>query len=89
MREQPQGDGLVFPRSGALLLRGFVTLLALLALLLHYDGMAQRYGLTRRYVRDTLTKRPNFPAPAMRVSQKLVSWRVADTDKYFAKTAKK
>ena len=34
VREQPQGDGLVFPRSGALLLRGFVALLALLALLL-------------------------------------------------------
>lgn len=57
--------------------------------LLDYDGLAQRYGLTRRYVRDTLTKRPDFPAPAMRLSQKLVSWRVADTDKYFAKTAKK
>ena len=24
--------------------------------LLDYDGLAQRYGLSRRYVRDTLTK---------------------------------
>ena len=64
-------------------------LLALLALPLHYDSLAQRYGLTRRYVRDTLAKQPDFPAPAMRLSQKLVSWRVADADKYFAKTAKK
>ena len=36
--------------------------------LLDYDGLAQRYGLSRRYVRDTLTKRPEFPAPAMPAS---------------------
>lgn len=43
--------------------------------LLDYDGLAQRYGLSRRYVRDTLTKRPGFTAPAMRLSQRLVRWR--------------
>ena len=57
--------------------------------LLDYDGLAQRYGLSRRYVRDTLTKRPGFPAPAMRLSQRLVRWSVADADKYFSKTAGK
>lgn len=40
--------------------------------LLDYDDLCQRYGLSRRYVRDTLTKRPGFPAPAMRLSQRLV-----------------
>lgn len=55
--------------------------------LLDYDGLAQRYGLSRRYVRDTLTKRPGFPAPAMRLSQRLVRWNVAETDKYLTKTS--
>ena len=32
--------------------------------LLDYDDLCQRYGLSRRYVRDTLTKRPGFQAPA-------------------------
>lgn len=29
--------------------------------LLDYDGLAQRYGLSRRYVRDTLTGKPEKP----------------------------
>ena len=42
--------------------------------LLDYDDLCQRYGLSRRYVRDTLTKRPDFPKPAVRLSQRLVRW---------------
>lgn len=57
--------------------------------LLDYDDLCQRYGLSRRYVRDTLTKRPGSQAPAMRLSQRLVRWSVVDADKYFSKTAGK
>ena len=55
--------------------------------LLDYDDLCQRYGLSRRYVRDTLTKRPGFPAPAMRLSQRLVRWRAGDADKYMQQSS--
>lgn len=57
--------------------------------LLDYTDIANRYGFNRRYVRDTLTKRPCFPAPAFRISNKAVRWNVRDIDKYFAQTGKK
>lgn len=55
---------------------------------LDYDGLSQRYGLTRRYVRDILTKRPDFPKPTMRLSQKLVRWSAAEADKYMLHRAR-
>lgn len=55
--------------------------------LLDYDDLCQRYGLSRRYVRDTLTKRPGSQAPAMRLSQRLVRWRAGDADKYMQQSS--
>ena len=42
--------------------------------LIDRQQIATRHGLSYRYVRDTLTKRPDFPAPAQRLSQRLVRW---------------
>lgn len=37
-------------------------------------------GLEREYVTDRLTKRPDFPAPALVLSRKTVRWLSADFD---------
>ncbi len=37
--------------------------------------IAQYLGVTREYVTDKLTKRPDFPKPAICISQKLKKWR--------------
>lgn len=34
--------------------------------------------LQRQYVRDEVVKRPDFPAPALRLSRKTVRWELAD-----------
>ena len=49
--------------------------------------IATRHGLSYRYVRDTLTKRPDFPAPAQRLSQRLVRWNARDVERFMARTA--
>ncbi len=36
--------------------------------------IAREFGVARRTVTDRWTKRPDFPRPARRVSQKLVWW---------------
>lgn len=36
--------------------------------------IAADLGLAREYVTDKLTKRPDFPPPALRLSQKTVRW---------------
>jgi predicted DNA-binding transcriptional regulator AlpA len=36
--------------------------------------MAAALGLDRAYVTDRVTKRPDFPAPALRLSRKVVLW---------------
>lgn len=36
--------------------------------------IADDLGLSREYVTDKLTKRPEFPAPTLRLSQKTVRW---------------
>ena len=56
--------------------------------LIDRQGIAARHRLPFRYVRDTLTKRPDFPAPAQRLSQRLVRWNAYEVDKYIARTAK-
>lgn len=40
--------------------------------LIDRQQIATRHGLSYRYVRDTLTKRPDFPAPAQRLSQRRI-----------------
>lgn len=56
--------------------------------LLDRQGIALRHHLSYRYVRDTLTKRHDFPAPAQRLSQRLVRWNAYEVDKFMARTAK-
>ena len=42
--------------------------------------MAEALGLEREYVTDRVTKRPDFPAPAMRLSKKTVLWWRSEFD---------
>lgn len=56
--------------------------------LLDRQGIAQRHRLSYRYVRDTLTKRPDFPAPAQRLSQRLVRWNAYEVDRFMSRSAK-
>ena len=40
--------------------------------------IAEMTGLTRDYVRDRVTKRPDFPAPVLKLSRKTVRWSRED-----------
>ena len=40
--------------------------------------IAAALGVGREYATDKVTKRADFPAPALRLSRKLVKWRLAD-----------
>lgn len=40
--------------------------------------IAQITGYSQRYVRDNLTKRPDFPKPVMRLSTQNVRWLESD-----------
>jgi predicted DNA-binding transcriptional regulator AlpA len=40
--------------------------------------IAEALGLTRQYVTDVLTKRPDFPKPFINKSQRLRRWRDSD-----------
>ena len=42
--------------------------------------MAAFLGFTREYVTDKVTKRPDFPAPALRLNQKAVKWLRSEFD---------
>ncbi len=55
--------------------------------LIDRQQIATRHGLSYRYVRDTLTKRPDFPAPAQRLSQRLIRWNARDVERFMARTA--
>jgi predicted DNA-binding transcriptional regulator AlpA len=44
--------------------------------------IAETLGLTREYVTDKLTKRPDFPKPAVNISQRLRRWKKADFDRW-------
>jgi predicted DNA-binding transcriptional regulator AlpA len=44
--------------------------------LLDLNDIAARFKLRREYVRDRLSKRPDFPRPAVVVSQKNKLWSV-------------
>ena len=50
--------------------------------LIDRQGIAARHGLHIRYVRETLTKLPDFPPPVLRLSQKLVRWNAYEVDRY-------
>ncbi len=53
--------------------------------LIDRQGIAARHSLPIRYVRDTLTKRPDFPQPVLRLSERLVRWNAFEVDKYLLK----
>lgn len=42
------------------------------------SDIAADLELSREYVTDRLVKRPDFPAPALRLSRKTVKWERAD-----------
>ena len=48
--------------------------------------IADRLGLTREYVTDRLTKRPDFPQPSVNVSQKIRRWNKADFERWLTTT---
>lgn len=50
--------------------------------LIDRQGIAQRHGLPVRYVRDTLTKLPDFPSPVIRLSARMVRWNAYDVDRF-------
>lgn len=45
-------------------------------------GIAALLGCTRHHVTARLTKRPDFPAPIINLSQKMRYWRAADVMAY-------
>jgi predicted DNA-binding transcriptional regulator AlpA len=44
--------------------------------------IAQITGYSAKYVRDNLTKRPDFPKPVIRLSTQNVRWLEADVMKW-------
>lgn len=52
--------------------------------LLDTGQIAALLNLTRPYVTDKLTKRPDFPKPAVAKSQKLKRWRECDIRAWLA-----
>jgi hypothetical protein len=44
--------------------------------------IAKELGVCRRHVTERLTKRPDFPKPAMNATQKLRKWRAKDVYKW-------
>lgn len=50
-------------------------------------GIAELLGVTRPFVTDKLTKRPDFPRPVVNLSQRLRKWRRRDIERYAARGA--
>ena|GEM_PF-1605500 len=57
--------------------------------LLDTGQIAAMLGVTRAHVTDNLTKRPDFPAPVVNVSQKLRRWKESDIRQWLAREARK
>lgn len=55
--------------------------------LLTIDDMGAQLGMTRDYVRDKIVKRPDFPRPALALSQKHRRWSRADFDRWVKRQA--
>lgn len=51
--------------------------------------IAQMLGVTRAYVTDRLTKRPDFPKPAIDLSQKLRRWNDGEVRRWIAAQSKR
>lgn len=58
-------------------------------MLIDLDEMATQIGMSRKFVRDRVVKRPDFPPPAMALSQKTRRWDSYAFEAWVAKQAKK
>lgn len=56
--------------------------------LIDLDDIAALIGLPRAYVRDTLIKRPEFPPPAIRLSQRIKKWNRATVREWMQRQEK-
>lgn len=57
--------------------------------LLSIDDIAKMLGVEYRHVRDRLSKRPDFPRPALNLSQKTRRWDRAKVQEWVEAHAKK
>jgi predicted DNA-binding transcriptional regulator AlpA len=53
--------------------------------LITIDHIAKTLNQRREYVRDRLVKRPDFPRPALVLSQKVRQWDAADFEAWLKK----
>lgn len=56
--------------------------------LLSIDDIAERIGENRRYVREQLIKRPDFPRPALVLSQRIRKWLAPDVERWLEEQRK-
>ncbi len=56
--------------------------------LLDTGAIARLLGLNREYVTDKLTKRADFPQPALNLSRRLRRWKEADIHAWMAKSTR-
>lgn len=50
------------------------------------EQIAEMLHVTRRYVTNTLTKRPDFPEPCLNLSQRMRRWKESDIRSWMART---
>lgn len=55
--------------------------------LITLDDIAKMYRTSRRWARDVLVKRPDFPRPALSMSQKTRRWRLSDVQHWITTKA--
>lgn len=51
--------------------------------------IADLFQVKRKHTRDVITKKPDFPKPFIRESQKICLWLKSDVMEYFQKSYKK
>ena len=49
------------------------------------NDIAALLGVSRSWVVDSITKRPDFPAPVVNISQRIRKWSRADVIKWMTK----
>jgi predicted DNA-binding transcriptional regulator AlpA len=56
--------------------------------LLDFDDIAAMLGVSRGTARDKLTKRPDFPKPTVRISQRIQRWSRDDVLAWIKRVSK-
>ena len=56
--------------------------------LINIDEMAAQIGVARKHMRDRVVTRPDFPRPALSLSQKTRKWDSYDFERWMQKQAK-